>query len=76
MKGGPIGITSLQKMLKDHLFIETKPGFKQRVERRKTMSLLMENAESGFSFSVQSNGLVKARFLSTKKNKKISPALK
>lgn len=66
MVDGSLNLTSMRTMLKEYLTVETDPELKRAVERRKTMNLIMENAESGFSLSVESEGLVKAQSLSMK----------
>lgn len=66
MVEGSLDLTNMQTMLKEYLTVETDPELTRAMERRKTMNLIMENAESGFSLSVESEGLVKAQFLSMK----------
>ena len=63
MVEGSLDLTTMRTMLKEYLTVENSPELKQAVEHRKTMSLVMENADSGFSFSVESDELVMALFL-------------
>ena len=55
---GDLDIAALQKMLKEYLTLNDSPRFKQLVERRETMNLIMDNLESGFSFALRSNRYV------------------
>ena len=62
MVDGDLDIEALQLMLKGYTELSDNPELRQRVERQETMKLLMENAASEFSFSVQSNGYVCSKF--------------